>query len=124
MNRTRTVKRIISCMITLALTAFFLHKISSVFVPKDTIDCKCQNELFYSLPKNSVEVIIYGSSHAYRGINPRELYEKYGAMLFKTQISKSVEAAKSSENGTPLCMTAHKLGTEYDDFAMEVLSRC
>lgn len=53
-----------------------------------------------------------------------ELYEKYGAMLFKTQISKSVEAAKSSENGTPLCMTAHKLGTEYDDFAMEVLSRC
>lgn len=53
-----------------------------------------------------------------------ELYEKYGAMLFKTQISKSVEAAKSSENGTPLCMTAHKLGTEYDNLAMEVLSRC
>ena len=53
-----------------------------------------------------------------------ELHEKYGAMLFKTQISKSVEAAKSSENGTPLCMTAHKLGTEYDNLAMEVLSRC
>ena len=84
MNRTRTVKRIISCMITLALTAFFLHKISSVFVPKDTIDCKCQNELFYSLPNNSVEVIIYGSSHAYRGINPRELYEKYGIGSFNS----------------------------------------
>lgn len=53
-----------------------------------------------------------------------ELHEKYGDMLFDTQISKSVEAVKSSENGTPLCMTAHKLGKEYDNLAMEVLSRC
>jgi chromosome partitioning protein len=53
-----------------------------------------------------------------------KLHEKYGEILFKTAISKSVEAAKSSENGTPLCMTAHKLGKEYDDLAMEVLSRC
>lgn len=53
-----------------------------------------------------------------------ELHDKYGDMLFETQISKSVEAAKSSENGTPLCMTAHKLGMEYDELAQEVLSRC
>ena len=53
-----------------------------------------------------------------------ELQKKYGSMLFDTYISKSVEAAKSSENGIPLCMTAHKLGTEYDNLATEVLSRC
>lgn len=53
-----------------------------------------------------------------------ELHEKYGYVLFDTRISKSVEAAKSSENGTPLCMTAHKLGKEYDELAQEVLSRC
>lgn len=53
-----------------------------------------------------------------------ELHEKYGDTLFQTMISKSVEAAKSSENGTPLCMTAHKLGKEYDNLATEVLSRC
>ena len=53
-----------------------------------------------------------------------ELHEKYGDVLFDTYISKSVEAAKSSENGIPLCMTAHKLGTEYDNLATEVLSRC
>ncbi len=52
------------------------------------------------------------------------LSEKYGSALFETSISKSVEAAKSSENGTPLCMTAHKLGKEYNDLATEVLSRC
>lgn len=53
-----------------------------------------------------------------------ELSEKYSDVLFDTRISKSVEAAKSSENGIPLCMTAHKLGTEYDNLATEVLSRC
>ena len=36
------------------------------------------------------------------------LNEKYGAMMFRTSISKSIEAAKSSENGTPLCLTGHK----------------
>lgn len=53
-----------------------------------------------------------------------ELHDKYGEVLFNTQISKSVEAAKSSESGTPLCMTGHKLGQEYDELAQEVLSRC
>ena len=52
------------------------------------------------------------------------LNEKYGEMLFRTSISKSIEAAKSSENGTPLCLTSHKLGQEYDELAQEVLSRC
>lgn len=52
------------------------------------------------------------------------LSEKYGEMLFRTSISKSVEAARSSENGTPLCLTGHKLGQEYDELAQEVLERC
>lgn len=52
------------------------------------------------------------------------LSEKYGDTLFQTSISKSIEAAKSSENGTPLCLTGHKLGQEYDELAQEVLSRC
>jgi chromosome partitioning protein len=52
------------------------------------------------------------------------LNEKYGDMMFRTSISKSVEAAKSSENGTPLCLTGHRIGKEYDELAQEVLSRC
>ncbi len=52
------------------------------------------------------------------------LNEKYGEMLFRTGISKSVEAARSSENGIPLCVTGHRLGQEYDELAKEVLSRC
>ncbi|MDE7363806.1 MAG: ParA family protein [Ruminococcus sp.] len=52
------------------------------------------------------------------------LAEKYGNYLFKTVISKSVDAAKSSETGIPLCATNSKLGIEYETFAMEVLERC
>lgn len=52
------------------------------------------------------------------------LAEKYGGMMFRTAISKSVEAAKSSETGIPLCVTNGKLGNEYEQFTQEVLSRC
>ena len=52
------------------------------------------------------------------------LTEKYGEMLFKTCISKSIEAAKSSESRMPLCLTDSKLGREYEELAQEVLERC
>jgi len=53
-----------------------------------------------------------------------ELSEKYGDTMFQTVISKSVEAAKSSESGIPLCFTDHKLGQEYESLAQEVYDRC
>ena len=52
------------------------------------------------------------------------LNEKYGEMLFRTSISKSIEGEKLRERQTPLCLTGHKLGQEYDELAQEVLSRC
>lgn len=53
-----------------------------------------------------------------------ELSVKYGDTMFQTVISKSVEAAKSSESGIPLCFTDHKLGQEYESLAQEVYDRC
>ena len=52
------------------------------------------------------------------------LTEKYGELLFRTHISKSVEAAKSSEIRIPLCLMGGKLGKEYEELAQEVLERC
>lgn len=51
------------------------------------------------------------------------LVAKYGDKVFKTSISKSIEAAKSVESGIPLCATAGKLGLEYKALAEELLSR-
>lgn len=52
------------------------------------------------------------------------LSDKYGDKMFETVISKSVEAAKSSETGKPLCRTNSKLGSEYEKLAEEVIEKC
>lgn len=49
----------------------------------------------------------------------RSLSEQYHN-LFKTIIHKSVEAAKSAENGTALCRLKNRLGEEYASLAQEV----
>lgn len=53
-----------------------------------------------------------------------KLEEMYGDKLFKTRISKSVEAANSSERMIALTLTKHKLGDEYKALAKEVIKRC
>ena len=52
------------------------------------------------------------------------LSKKYGEMMCRTAVSKSVEAAKSSETGIPLCACSGRLGKEYEQFTQEVLSKC
>ena len=38
-------------------------------------------ENFHKLPENSIDVIVYGSSHAWRNVNADEMYDKYGHPL-------------------------------------------
>lgn len=78
----QVMKRALSCLITFGLIALILVKLSPLFRPEDTEDCKEKNNFFYTLPKNSVEVMIYGSSHAYRGISTEKLYAEYGIGAF------------------------------------------
>lgn len=54
----------------------------------------------------------------------KKLEEKYVELLFKTSISKSVEAQKSCENKVPLCITECRRGMEYAQLTSEILSRC
>lgn len=37
-----------------------------------------QIETFHQLPENSIDVLVYGSSHAWLGVNTKEMYDKYG----------------------------------------------
>ncbi|MDE6834651.1 MAG: AAA family ATPase [Ruminococcus sp.] len=52
------------------------------------------------------------------------LHEKYGETLFRTSISRAIEAANSAKNKTPLCLSAGKLSTEYGNLTQEVIERC
>jgi len=48
------------------------------------------------------------------------LKEKYGEYLFRTSVSKSVEAARSAETGIPLCLSKSRIGAEYRNLADEI----
>lgn len=41
-----------------------------------------QMQKFYGLPRNSVDVLVVGSSHAFMDINPAVLYDEYGIAAF------------------------------------------
>lgn len=55
-----------------------IHVLGYVLRPIDTDGAFYQVETFHSLPENSVEVMVYGSSHAYRGLCTMELYKRFG----------------------------------------------
>lgn len=53
-----------------------------------------------------------------------KLTERYGEKLFATKISKSVEAANSSERMKALTLGKSKLGEEYKQLGAEIIARC
>lgn len=53
-----------------------------------------------------------------------KLNARYGDKMFETKISKSVEAANSTERMKALPLMKSKLGEEYKQFAKEVEKRC
>ncbi|MDE7363389.1 MAG: ParA family protein [Ruminococcus sp.] len=52
------------------------------------------------------------------------LHEKYGGILFRTSISRAIEAANSAKNKIPLCLSTGKLSAEYENLTQEVIERC
>ena len=76
------VKNILSVLVVVAGLALCIYKVSPILRPIDTDGAYYQIETLHSLPENSLEVIIYGSSHAFRGVKPMEMYEKYGIGVY------------------------------------------
>lgn len=74
----RKMKALIGALVTAAMIIYGINKLGFIVRPTGTDGAYDQVETFHSLPKDSVEVIVYGSSHAYRGLNTMELYNKYG----------------------------------------------
>ncbi len=51
-----------------------------------------------------------------------DLHERYPELLLKAQISRSVEAAKSTQRKEPIAMNS-KLGEQYASATQEIMSR-
>ena len=50
--------------------------------PRSTTGNICAVDAFHLLPKNSVEVIGYGSSHIFKGLDCKEMYNNYGIGIY------------------------------------------
>lgn len=72
------VKRLFSVMAVIALVLSGIHWLGIIVRPEETDEAYEQIETFHSLPQNSVEAVVYGSSHAFRGLSTIEMYQKYG----------------------------------------------
>lgn len=74
----KKMKKILIVIITIAILIHSLLKIGYLMRPVETDFGYTQIDTFHSLPSNTVEVMIYGSSHAYLGCSSMEMYDKYG----------------------------------------------
>ena len=74
----RNVKNIILFILTASLIAIFATYFGNVLRPTETDINVINIETFHELPKDSVEVVMFGSSRMWRGVNTMEMYDKYG----------------------------------------------
>lgn len=69
-------------VLTLLLIWVGVHKLGYYLRPVDTDACVNAIQSFHDMPKNEYEVIGYGSSHLWRGFEPKELYDTYGIKAY------------------------------------------
>lgn len=72
------IKRLAGCLVTVALIALGIHGLGILVRPLETDRAYRRIKVFHELPRDSVEVMIYGSSHAILGVRTMELYDRYG----------------------------------------------
>lgn len=78
----KRIKPLINCAATILLIAIFTQYTGYLLRPLETDDAVSSIRAFHNLPENSVEVIGFGSSHMWRGMDPRIMYEEYGIAAY------------------------------------------
>lgn len=78
----KTLLRVASVLMTLLLIGFGLHIAGDLLLPDQIHEAYYTIEAFHELPKNSVDVMVYGSSHAWKCFAVNELQDAYGISAF------------------------------------------
>lgn len=72
------IKNIGAVTIVCAMVILGIVYLGKVFSPFYTTDATDTIDAFHELDENSVEVIVYGSSHAWKGFDVMAMYKEYG----------------------------------------------
>ena len=76
------VQKTACAVLTALLIWLMVSGLGYIVRPVSTDEVYSQVETLHSLRPDSVDVMIYGSSHAYRGVSPAELRQQYGISAY------------------------------------------
>lgn len=71
-------RNILSCLAVLVLVTLGIARLNVLLRPVDTDSSVTAIETFHTLPENSVEVMGFGSSHMWLGLDTMTMYDAYG----------------------------------------------
>ncbi len=74
----QVMKTIARCIIPICMIGAVIYYGGKLFRPLSTDPSFKAIDAFHSLPEDTIEVMVYGSSHAQIGVNVMEMYERYG----------------------------------------------
>lgn len=78
----KRILTIFECIITIALTIFILRYMGHRLDPAWSQDGFDVIDAFHSLDDDSLDVIVYGSSHAWKGCNTKYMSDKYNISAY------------------------------------------
>lgn len=78
----KITKSLMGCLLTLFIVALFVWYLGNILRPKDTDITVSAIKTFHELPENSVDVIGYGSSHMWLGLDTAEMHKNYGISAY------------------------------------------
>ena len=74
----KRIGQIAGVIVTICILVILISFSSFTVRPFSADKCVAGTKAFHQIPENSVDVIVYGSSHAWRGVDVGEMYESYG----------------------------------------------
>jgi hypothetical protein len=78
----KKLKTIIACLAVVALSLALSYGLGALLAPAESRDSINSIEAFHSLEPDSMDVIVFGTSHAWKGFDPTALTESYGLKAY------------------------------------------
>lgn len=76
------MKKAIMCLVSFGIICYLIYLLGIFFRPLECDDAINKIEAFHTLGNNTQDVLVYGSSHAYYGVNTVELEDKTNLNCF------------------------------------------
>ena len=74
----KNIFSLLKIIIFITITVWCINKLGWLMRPTNTDEAFCAIKTFHNMPENTFEVIGYGSSHIWKGLNAMQMYKDYG----------------------------------------------